>query len=53
MAKIIAAQNRLLKNVFICKNCSTKIRAESRKILAGLVKCRRCGKKAFRQIKKK
>jgi len=53
MAKIIAAQNRLLKNVFVCKSCSTKIRAEMRKVLARRVKCRRCQGKAFRPIRKK
>jgi len=53
MAKIAAAQARLFKNVFVCKNCGTKIRAEPKKILAGKVKCRKCKKKVFRSIKKK
>ncbi len=53
MAKIPAAQNRLFKNIFICKNCSTKTRAEARKILEGKVKCRNCNGKVFRQKKKK
>lgn len=51
--KIPAAQQRLFKNVFVCKNCSTKIRADPRKILEGVVKCRKCGKKSFRPIRKK
>jgi DNA-directed RNA polymerase subunit RPC12/RpoP len=51
--KIPAAQNRMFKNVFVCKNCSSKIRAEAKKILEGSVKCRKCGKKSFRQIRKK
>jgi DNA-directed RNA polymerase subunit RPC12/RpoP len=51
--KIAAAQNRLFKNVFVCKDCSSKVRAEAKKILDGKVKCRKCGKKHFRQIRKK
>jgi len=53
MAKIPAAQARLLRNVFVCKKCSTKIRAEARKIIERKVKCRRCNSKAFRPIRKK
>jgi len=51
--KIPAAQQRLYRNVFVCKNCGTKIRADPRKILEGKIKCRRCKKKSFRTIKKK
>ena len=53
MAKIPAAQSRLFKNIFICKRCSTKVRADSRKIIEGRVKCRACAGKAFRQKRKK
>jgi len=53
MAKIQAAMNRLFKNVFICKNCSTKMRAESVKVIEGKVRCRKCARKAFRPIRKK
>ena len=51
--KIPAAQQRLFKNVFVCKNCGSKIRADPRKIIEGEIKCRRCKKRAFRAIKKK
>ena len=51
--KIPAAQARLFKNVFVCKNCGAKKRTEARKILEGKVRCRRCKKTAFRAIKKK
>ena len=51
--KIPAAQARLFKNVFVCKNCRTKIRADPRKIIEGKVKCRKCRKRAFRTVKKK
>jgi len=53
MAKIQEATNRMFKNVFICKKCQTKIRAEPLKILEGKVKCRKGGKKAFRSVRKK
>ncbi len=53
MAKILEAQNRLFKNIYVCKNCSNKMRADPLKILKGKVKCRKCKKAAFRPIKKK
>jgi len=53
MAKIPAAQSRLFKNIFICKRCSMKMRAEARKVLEGKVKCRGCAGKAFRPKRKK
>ena len=51
--KILAAQNRLFKNVFVCKDCSSKARTDSRKVSEGKVKCRKCGGRAFRPISKK
>lgn len=53
MAKVAAAQARLFKNVFVCKNCGTKIKAESRKILLKKIKCRKCNRKEFRTKRKK
>jgi len=53
MAKIPEAQNRLFKNVFVCKKCQTKVKAEPLKILGGKVKCRKCKKRAFRPLRKK
>ena len=53
MGKIIEATNRLYKNVFVCKKCQTKMRSDPQKILKGKVKCRNCGKRAFRPLKKK
>lgn len=53
MAKIAEASNRMFKNVFVCKKCQTKIRAEPQKILKGKVKCRKCKKSAFRPLRKK
>jgi len=53
MAKIPEAQNRLFKNVFVCKKCKNKIRAEPLKILEGKVKCRKCKNRTFRPLRKK
>lgn len=53
MAKIQEAMNRMFKNVFVCKACQAKVRADPQKILKGKVKCRRCKKQAFRPLKKK
>jgi len=53
MAKIPAAQARLFKNIFVCKNCSTKIRAEPRKIITGKIRCRKCKGKSFRPKRRK
>ncbi len=51
--KIPAAQKRLFQNVFVCKNCSKKIRTQTVRVVARKVKCPRCGKRSFRQIRKK
>ncbi|MFH1586031.1 MAG: hypothetical protein ABIB79_04645 [archaeon] len=53
MAKILEAQNRMFKNVYVCKKCHTKVRSDPQKILKGKVKCRKCDKRAFRPLKKK
>lgn len=52
-AKIAVAQSRLFGNVFVCKDCSHKTRTEAVRVLAGKVKCRKCGSRKFRQIRKK
>jgi len=51
--KLPAAQKRMFANVFVCKDCSKKIRTQAVKVLSGKVKCPRCGSHAFRQIRKK
>ncbi len=53
MAKIKEATNRLFKNVYVCKNCQSKRKADPLKILKGKVKCRKCGKRSFRTLKRK
>ena len=51
--KIPAAQNRLFKNIFVCKRCSQKLRIEPIKLLSGKASCRSCKGKDFRPIRKK
>ena len=51
--KIPATHARLFKNVFVCKDCGQKMRAEPLKIINKQVKCRRCGKYVFRAVKTK
>jgi len=53
MAKIPAAQARLFKNIFVCKKCKSKTKADARKILMGKVRCRKCGGKVFKPKRKK
>ncbi len=53
MVKIPVAQQRLFKNVFVCKKCKLKIRATPKQILEKKVKCRRCGGREFRLLRKK
>ena len=52
MAKFPEATARLFHGVFVCKKCKTKRKASSVKILQKKVRCRRCGGKSFRAIKK-
>jgi DNA polymerase II large subunit len=51
--KILAAQNRLFRNIFICKRCRQKMRMEPLKVLSGNVSCRKCKGKDFRTPRKK
>ena len=53
MARIAAAQARIFKNIFVCKNCRAKIRADPRKVILKKIKCRKCGSTALRTKRKK
>ena len=48
MAKFKEAQERLFTNVFVCRSCKSKIRADPQKVKLGKVKCRKCGSKQLR-----
>ncbi|MEK6830657.1 MAG: hypothetical protein AABX77_01365 [Nanoarchaeota archaeon] len=51
--KLPAPQARMFKNIFVCKNCKSKIRANPRKILEKKIRCRKCLRKEFRPVRKK
>ncbi len=53
MVKFQEAEARKFRNIFVCKNCSTKIRANNMKIIQGKIKCRRCHSNKFRSVRKK
>ncbi|MEM4703160.1 MAG: hypothetical protein QXP53_01610 [Candidatus Pacearchaeota archaeon] len=53
MVKIDAAQKRIFTNVFICRKCNSKIRAQPKKIAEGKVRCRKCKGNVFRTKKRK
>ena len=53
MAKFPEAINRILKNVFVCRRCKTKMKSTPLKILQKEIICRNCGSKAFRPIRRK
>lgn len=51
--KFEEAINRILKNIFVCKICKTKIRAPGLKVSQGKVKCRKCNSTKLRPKRKK
>ena len=53
MAKFKEAETRKIKNIYVCKRCKTKRKADVRKVLDKKISCRKCGGKAFRSIKSK
>ncbi|MBS3117120.1 hypothetical protein J4421_06005 [Candidatus Woesearchaeota archaeon] len=53
MVKFEQAAVRLMRNVFVCRNCKTKIRAPSLKVSQGKVKCRNCDSIKLRPKRKK
>ena len=53
MAKFPEAQTRLEKNMFVCKDCKTKFRAQQMKVIQGKVSCRKCHGKSIRAVRKK
>lgn len=53
MAKILAAQARLFKNIFICKECKSRIRTDPLRVINGSVRCRKCKSNRLRPIRKK
>ncbi|MDD5181979.1 MAG: hypothetical protein PHC66_02290 [Candidatus Nanoarchaeia archaeon] len=48
MAKFKEAMNRLFTNMFVCRNCKSKLRADPLKVRLGEIKCRKCQSKQLR-----
>ena len=53
MVKFAEAEVRKFRNIFVCRKCKTKIRTPNIKIIQGKIRCRRCGSKAFKAVRKK
>ena len=53
MVKFPEAQARMFKGVFVCRRCKSKIRSDNMKVIAKQVKCRKCGGKVLRPVRKK
>lgn len=53
MVKFPEAEARKFMNIFVCKDCKAKVRASSNKLAQGKVKCRSCGGRSFRAVKRK
>jgi len=53
MVKFPEATARIIKNIFVCRKCKAKIRTQALRVTQGKVKCRKCGGKALRAIRKK
>ncbi len=52
-AKIPAAQKRLFGNVFVCRDCSHRVRTQAVRVIAKKVSCPKCGSHVFRPVRKK
>ncbi len=51
--KLAVPQRRMFEGVFVCKNCNKKIRSQSVRITAGIIKCPKCDGRVFRPKRKK
>ena len=52
MAQFEEARKRRFENVFVCKDCKTKKRADALDVKEFKAKCRKCGSRSLRPIKK-
>jgi len=53
MAKIPEAEERLFRNIFICRKCKSKIRASPMKVSEKKISCRKCKSKQLKPVRKK
>ena len=51
MATFPQAENRLFKNVYICRKCESKTKIPINKVLANKAVCRKCGNKQVRPVR--
>ncbi len=50
--KFPAAEERTVKGIFVCKRCKSKQRTSAPKVVLRAVKCRSCGSREFRALRK-
>lgn len=50
--KFVEAENRLFKNVYVCRKCKSAIRTNYAQVKYGIAKCRKCKSKALRPKRK-
>ncbi|MFW5704695.1 MAG: hypothetical protein ACOCXG_02525 [Nanoarchaeota archaeon] len=53
MATFPEAENRLYKDVYVCRRCESKFKVPINKVLAGKAVCRNCDSKQVRIVRKK
>jgi ribosomal protein L40E len=53
MAVFPEATKRLFHNIYVCKQCKHKKRAQPLKVQADKVSCRNCGSKRLRPVRRK
>lgn len=53
MATFPEAEKRLYGGVYVCRKCEKKGRFPVSKVLAGKVKCKGCGYKVLRPVRKR
>ena len=51
-SKFPEVMRRLFTNVYVCRKCKRKMLSTPKKVLTKSLRCRNCGGKAFRPIKK-
>jgi|GEM_PF-208762 len=52
MAKFPEAHARMIQGIFVCKRCKAKQRTSPQKVVLRAVKCRGCGSRDFRALRK-
>ncbi len=52
MVRFPEATKRIFGNVFVCRKCKSKRKADHAKVLKGKIVCKKCGSTALRPIKK-